>query len=358
MNTLYLVLENGKIFKGKGFGKIGETVGELVFTTAMTGYNETITDPSYFGQIIVQTFPLIGNYGTISEDFESRKPFLKGYIAKNICETPSNFRCGGTLSEYLRKNNIVGLSGIDTRELTRILRDSGTMNGIITDDIADIEKIKNELKEYSVKNAVKSVSSGEKEIYTTENPRKRVVLWDFGVKLNMVRELVKRNCEVTVLPYHTKAEDILKMNPDGILLSNGPGDPEENTEIIAELKKLNEQKIPTLGICLGHQLLALSSGAQTEKLKYGHRGANHPAKDLDTNRVYITSQNHGYAVIKESLPENARCNFINLNDNSCEGIIYTDMPAFSVQFHPEACGGPQDTNFLFDKFVSLMKGVK
>ncbi|MFA7636312.1 MAG: carbamoyl phosphate synthase small subunit [Monoglobales bacterium] len=358
MNTLYLVLENGKIFKGEGFGKIGETVGELVFTTAMTGYNETITDPSYFGQIITQTFPLIGNYGTISEDFESRKPFLRGYIAKNICDTPSNFRCGGTLSEYLKQNNVVGLSGIDTRELTRILRESGTMNGKITDNISDVDKIIKELKEYSVKDAVKSVSSGETETYHAENPKKKVVLWDFGVKLNMVRELLKRGCDVTVVPYNTKAEEIQKLSPDGILLSNGPGDPKENTEIIAEIKKIIKQKIPTFGICLGHQLLALANGAHTEKLKYGHRGANHPAKDLDTKRVYITSQNHGYAVIKESLPENARCNFINLNDNSCEGIVYSDMPAFSVQFHPEACGGPQDSNFLFDKFISLMEGVK
>ncbi|MDD4688765.1 MAG: carbamoyl phosphate synthase small subunit [Eubacteriales bacterium] len=355
MNTLYLVLENGKIFKGKGFGKIEETIGELVFTTAMTGYNETITDPSYYGQIVVQTFPLMGNYGTISEDFESRKPFLKGYIARDICETPSNFRSEGTLSEYLNNNNIVGLSGIDTRQLTRILRESGTMNGKITSDISNIEKIIADLKEYSVRNAVKSVSSFEKEIYRPENPKKKVVLWDFGVKLNMVRELLKRDCEVVVVPCNTKAEDIIKLNPDGIMLSNGPGDPKENTEIIDELKKLNKQKIPTFGICLGHQILALSMGAQTEKLKYGHRGANHPAKDLNTNRVYITSQNHGYAVISESLPGNARCDFINLNDNSCEGVAYLDMPAFSVQFHPEACAGPHDSNYLFDKFIGLME---
>lgn len=358
MNALYLVLENGKVFKGKGFGKIGEAVGELVFTTQMTGYNETITDPSYFGQIIVQTFPLIGNYGTIREDFESRRPFLKAYIAKHICNTPSNFRSVGTLSDYLKENDIVGLSGIDTRELTRILRENGTMNGKITENITDIDKIKEELKRYSIQDAVKSVSNYKKEIYKTENPDKKVVLWDFGVKLNMVRELVKRQCEVTVVPYYSKAEEILAMHPDGILLSNGPGDPKENTEIIEEIKKVCKRKLPVFGICLGHQLLALSQGAQTEKLKYGHRGANHPAKDMDSGRVYITSQNHGYAVVKQSIPQNAKCNFININDDSCEGITYSDMPAFSVQFHPEACGGPGDTNFLFDKFISLIEGVK
>lgn len=358
MNTLYLVLENGKIFKGEGFGKIGEAIGELVFTTAMTGYNETITDPSYYGQIIVQTFPLIGNYGTISEDFESKKPFLKAYIAKSMCDMPSNFRSEGTLSDYLMENDIVGLSNIDTRALTRILRESGTMNGKITDDISDIEAIKKELSGYSVKDAVKSVSRNERETYKAENPKRKVVLWDFGAKQNMVRELVKRQCDVEVVQYNTTAEEIVSLNPDGILLSNGPGNPKDNPEIIAELKSLCRHKIPTFGICLGHQLLALSQGAETEKLKYGHRGANHPAKNMETGRIYITSQNHGYAVIEQSLPRNAKCSFINLNDNSCEGVAYSDMPAFSVQFHPEACAGPHDTNFLFDQFINLIEDNK
>ena len=356
---LYLVLENGEIFTGQSFGAYGETVGEAVFTTAMTGYNETITDPSYCGQIVIQTFPLIGNYGVISEDFESRKPFLKAYIVKDICEVPSNFRSEGTLENYLCENNIVGLCGIDTRALTRMLRRSGTMNAKITADISDIGAITEELKQYRVQNSVETVSVNGQQTYAVQEPLYNVVLWDFGAKANICRELLKRGCNVTVIPQDTAAEEINKIAPDGIMLSNGPGDPSDNVQIISEIKKVSDSKIPMFGICLGHQLLALSNGAKTEKLKYGHRGANQPVKDiLQSGRVYITSQNHGYAVKTDSLPDNAKLYFENVNDKTCEGIMYTDTPAFSVQFHPEACGGPHDTNFLFDKFIDMIREVK
>lgn len=354
----FLVLENGDVFEGKSFGAYKEITGELVFTTAMTGYLETLTDPSYFGQIVVQTFPLIGNYGVIPVDFESKKPALKAYIVRNWCHSPSNFRCEGDIDTFLKDMDIPGLYDIDTRQLTRTVREYGVMNAKITYSIEDVEKIVSEIKPYKVENAVKSVTPSDICTYNTENQKYNVVLWDFGAKENIKRELMKRGCNVTVVPSYTTAEQIKSLNPDGIMLSNGPGDPSENTTIIEELKKLCESKIPTFGICLGHQLLALSQGAKTEKLKYGHRGANQPATEVDTGRVYITSQNHGYAVVGNSLPENATESFINANDGTCEGVSYNNMPAFSVQFHPEACGGPLDTAFLFDRFIDLIEGGK
>lgn len=354
----FLVLENGDIFKGKSFGAYKEVTGELVFTTAMTGYLETLTDPSYFGQIVVQTFPLIGNYGVIPADFESKKPALKAYIVRNWCQSPSNFRCEGDIDTFLKDMDIPGLYDIDTRQLTRTVREYGVMNAKITYSLEDAEKIVSEIKPYKVENAVKSVTPNDIFTYNAENPKYNVVLWDFGAKENIKRELIKRGCNVTVVPSYTTAEQIKSLNPDGIMLSNGPGDPSENVEIIEELKKLCENKIPTFGICLGHQLLALSQGAKTEKLKYGHRGANQPAAEIGTGRVYITSQNHGYAVVGSSLPENASESFINANDGTCEGVSYKDMPTFSVQFHPEACGGPLDTAFLFDRFIDLIEGGK
>jgi carbamoyl-phosphate synthase small subunit len=350
----YLILENGKVFEGKAFGAKKETTGELVFTTAMTGYLETLTDPSYFGQVVIQTFPLIGNYGVIPSDFESKQPALKAYIVRNWCQEPSNFRCEGILDTFLQDNDIPGLYDIDTRSLTRIVREYGVMNCKLTYSLDNLEKDIEEIKPYKVLNAVESVTASNTEVFESESHKKKVVLMDFGAKANIRRELVKRGCDVTVVPASTSSDDILAMNPDGIMLSNGPGDPAENTQIIEELKKLSESKIPTFGICLGHQLLALSQGAKTEKLLYGHRGANQPAKDLETGRIYITSQNHGYAVVNESVPSNAKVSFVNGNDGTCEGVTYLDMPAFSVQFHPEACGGPQDTAFLFDKFIDLM----
>jgi carbamoyl-phosphate synthase small subunit len=354
----YLILENGTVFEGKSFGAEKETMGELVFTTAMTGYLETLTDPSYFGQVVIQTFPLIGNYGVIPADFESKVPSLRGYIVREWCQAPSNFRCEGDLDTFLKKSNIPGIYGIDTRALTRIVREYGVLNCKIAYSGEVTEEELAEIKAYKIEQAVESTTISEKEEFKAENGDLNVVLMDFGAKHNIGRELVKRGCNVTVVPAHTTAEQIKAMNPDGVMLSNGPGDPSDNTAIIAELKKLCEYKIPTFGICLGHQLLALSQGAKTEKLKYGHRGANQPAKEVETGRVYITSQNHGYAVVSDSMPSNGEVSFVNGNDNTCEGVKYNNMPAFSVQFHPEACGGPHDTAFLFDRFIDLMKNNK
>lgn len=354
----YLILENGTVFEGKSFGAEKETMGELVFTTAMTGYLETLTDPSYFGQVVIQTFPLIGNYGVIPSDFESKVPSLKGYIVREWCQAPSNFRCEGDLDTFLKESDIPGICGIDTRALTRIVREYGVLNCKITYSGEVTDELLAEIKAYKIEQAVESTTIKDTEEFKPENGDLNVVLMDFGAKHNIGRDLMHRGCNVTVVPAHTTAEQIMALNPDGIMLSNGPGDPAENTSIINEIKKLSEYKIPTFGICLGHQLLALSQGAKTEKLKYGHRGANQPVKYLETGRVYITSQNHGYAVVGDSLPEDAVVSFVNGNDNTCEGVNYTNMPAFSVQFHPEACGGPQDTSFLFDRFVDMMKSNK
>ncbi|MCI8389018.1 MAG: glutamine-hydrolyzing carbamoyl-phosphate synthase small subunit [Clostridiales bacterium] len=352
----YLILANGMVFGGQSFGYMADATGEIVFTTAMTGYLETLTDPSYFGQIVIQTFPLIGNYGVITPDFESSKPALSAYIVRDLCQEPSNFRSEGALDVFLRDNHIVGLADIDTRKLTRIVREVGVMNAKITHTLPeDLTETLAELNKFTIKNAVESVTCKEPETFTPESKKRRVVLWDFGAKANIRRELVNRGCEVIVMPAHSTAEDILAQNPDGIMLSNGPGDPSANTGVIAELKKLMEHKLPTFGICLGHQLLALSQGAKTEKLKYGHRGANQPAIRMSDKRVFITSQNHGYAVIGDSLPSTAEVSYINGNDGTCEGVDYKDMPAFTVQFHPEASAGPLDTQFLFDRFINLME---
>ncbi|HIQ59417.1 MAG TPA: glutamine-hydrolyzing carbamoyl-phosphate synthase small subunit [Candidatus Merdivicinus intestinavium] len=349
--SIYLVLEDGTVFEGKPFGAAGEVTGEVVFTTGMVGYLETLTDPSYYGQIVVQTFPLIGNYGVIPADFESRRPALSAYIVREWCEEPSNFRCEGTLDAYLKQNGVVGLSGIDTRALTRIIREHGVMNGKIIRSLEDREKAADEAKRYRIVGAVEAVSTEQPEIETPENQTCRVVLWDFGEKENIRRELLKRGCEVVRMPAGSSAEEILGVNPDGIMLSNGPGDPSENTAIVEELKKVLASGLPVFGICLGHQLTALAMGGRTEKLKYGHRGGNQPVTDKKTGRVYITSQNHGYAVAADSLPENAFVRFVNANDGTCEGVDYEGTPVFTVQFHPEACSGPQDTNFLFDWFL-------
>ena len=324
----------------------------------MTGYLETLTDPSYFGQVVIQTFPLIGNYGVIPSDFESDSPSLKGYIVREWCQVPSNFRCEGDLDTFLKNAGIPGIYGIDTRALTRIVREYGVLNCKISYSSEVSKEELEEIKNYVIEDAVESTTIKENETYKAENPEYNVVLMDFGAKHNIGRELVKRGCNLTVVPAGTTAQEIIDMKPDGIMLSNGPGDPAKNTGIIEELRKICDAKIPTFGICLGHQLLALSQGAKTEKLKYGHRGANQPAKEIETGRVYITSQNHGYAVVNDSLPENGVVSFVNGNDNTCEGVRYTDMPAFSVQFHPEACGGPLDTAFLFDRFIDMIKENK
>ena len=375
----FLILADGTVFEGTSIGATGSTIGETVFTTGMTGYLETLTDPSYYGQIVTQTFPLIGNYGVIPEDYESRKSFVRGYIVRELCDQPSNFRCSGQLNDFLKSQGIIGICGIDTRALTKRLRESGVMNGmIISGKSAENlrpENLIEKIKDYKITDAVKIVNMKEGEASPSLQPAAQssatlsnggaprnaphVVLFDFGAKLNIQRELEKRGCKVTVLPYNTTAEDVIKMSPDGIMLSNGPGDPAENTGVIAEINKLcGYGKIPIFGICLGHQMLALARGCKTSKLKYGHRGGNHPCKDIETGRVYITSQNHGYAVETDTLPSFAKLSFVNVNDNTCEGITYTDIPAFSVQFHPEACGGPHDTNFLFDRFLDKIKEYK
>ncbi len=343
----YLVLENGTVFEGEAIGAKDESTGELVFTTNMCGYIETLTDPSYFGQIVIQTFPLIGNYGFISSDVEG-KSAVKGYVVRELCDAPSNFRCEKTLGEFLKENGIAGISGVDTRELTKILRDGGVMNAAISDS-PDFDFKK--LKSYSVKNAVKSVTCSEKEIYG--KGKYRVALIDYGVKKNIVNELVKRGCEVTVFPSRVSSAEILGAGFDGVMLSNGPGDPAENGE---EIKTLVEivGKIPLFGICLGHQLLALANGGKTRKMKYGHRGANQPVKELAGTRTFITSQNHGYEVIASSV-KNGVQSYVNANDGTCEGMDYPALRAFSVQFHPEAAAGPHDTAFLFDRFIRLME---
>ena len=350
----YLVLENGTVFEGKSFGAEKETTGELVLTTAMTGYLETLTDPSYFGQVVLQTFPLIGNYGVIRSDFETPTPALNGYIVREWCQAPSNFRCEGNLDTFLKEKNVPGICGIDTRALTRIVREYGVMTCRIqyTPEVTD--DLLAEMKNYVITDAVESTTITEKETFPVDDAKYHVVLMDFGAKHNIGRELNKRGCSLTVVPAGTAAEEVLALNPDGVMLSNGPGDPAKNTAVIAELKKLSDSGVPMFGICLGHQLLALARGAQTEKLKYGHRGANQPVKELASGKVYITSQNHGYAVVSDSLPSDAVVSYVNGNDSTCEGVSYTDIPAFSVQFHPEAHGGPLDTSFLFDRFLGMM----
>lgn len=360
MDKAYLILADGTIFEGSPLGASGSAIGETVFTTGMTGYLETLTDPSYYGQIVTQTFPLIGNYGVIPQDFESRKSWVRGYIVRELCDEPSNFRCKDKLDSFLKEQNIVGICGIDTRALTKKLRESGVMNGMIVSEKNAVKNFKpdsfiKKIKDFSIQDAVKSVSCESKSLAQNQDCKKLVALYDFGAKDNIIRELQKRGAQIVILPYNTSAKEIISLKPDGIMLSNGPGDPAENVGVIEEIKKLCDyKKIPIFGICLGHQMLALARGAKTCKLKYGHRGANHPVKDTKTGRVYITSQNHGYAVEPDSLGLFAKMSFVNVNDGTCEGVEYSDIPAYSVQFHPEACGGPHDTNFLFDKFFSMM----
>ncbi len=348
----YLTLGNGMSFKAERFGADGEVTGELVFTTGMTGYIETLTDPSYYGQIVVQTFPLIGNYGMISADEESKKPWVTAYIVREKCDLPSNFRSEGTLDFYLKKNGIIGLYGLDTRELTKIVRETGVMNAVISDAPLDFAS---NVNDYVIKNAVDSVTCSSLEYFGNANGLK-VAVWDFGAKDNIIRELVKRGCYCVKIPANYTAEQIAEIKPDGLMLTNGPGDPSENTEIIKNIRKI-AGKYPTFGICLGHQLFALAMGGVTKKMKYGHRGANQPVKNLKTGRVYISSQNHGYEVVASSVSK-GNLSYVNANDNTCEGFDYPEMNTFTVQFHPEACGGPQDTSFLFDNFINMIKGGK
>ena len=382
----FLILEDGTVFTGKSIGSTREVISEIVFNTSMTGYLEVLTDPSYAGQAVTMTYPLIGNYG-VTDDYESACSWVDGYIVRELSRIPSNFRCQGSLEDFLIRQNIPGIAGIDTRALTKILREKGTMNGMITtNENYKLDEVLPRLKAYTVGDVVSRVSCSEKyrptdpvlqspylhlggyqsEILGYEGREGEpyrpgqglsVALLDLGAKRNIARELISRGCEVTVYPAHTSAEEILESHPDGIMLSNGPGDPKTCTDIIANVKKLYDSGLPIFAICLGHQLMALATGGDTYKMKYGHRGGNHPVRDEETGRVYISSQNHGYAVDPKTInPEIAVPAFTNVNDSTNEGLRYLQKPVYTVQFHPEACPGPQDSGFLFDRFIKMMRG--
>lgn len=390
----FLILEDGTVFEGTHIGADKEIISEIVFNTSMAGYLEVLTDPSYAGQAVCMTYPLIGNYGICRDDMESRRAWPDGFIVRELSRIPSNFRCDCTIQQFLEENDVPGIAGIDTRALTKILREKGTMNGMITtNEEYKLEEIFPRLKAYTTGKVVEKVTCPEK--YTVQpttdlvqngplsgsarfdkeayakgirEPKPalvkelngaglKVALMDFGAKTNIARSLAERGCEVTIYPALTSAEEIIADAPDGIMLSNGPGDPKECTTIIKEIKKLYDSDIPIFAICLGHQLMALATGADTHKMKYGHRGGNHPVKDLTTGRVYISSQNHGYVVDTDKLdPAVAVPAFVNVNDGTNEGLAYTGKNIFTVQFHPEACPGPQDSGYLFDRFIKMMKG--
>ena len=351
----FLILEDGTVFAGESIGSTREVISEIVFNTSMTGYLEVLTDPSYAGQAVVMTYPLIGNYG-ITPDMESERPWVDGYIVRELSRIPSNFRGEGTIQDFLKEHDIPGICGIDTRALTKILRDKGTMNGMITtNEDYDLDEILPRLAAYTTGDVVSKVTCAAPKVLPGDG--KRVALLDLGAKRNIAKSLNDRGCEVTIYPADTPAETILAGNPDGIMLSNGPGDPKECTEVIKEIKKLYDSDVPIFAICLGHQLMALATGADTHKMKYGHRGGNHPVKDLSTGRVYISSQNHGYVVDVDKLdPSIATPAFVNVNDGTNEGLKYTGKNIFTVQFHPEACPGPQDSGYLFDRFIEMMGG--
>ena len=354
----FLILEDGHIFTGTSIGSRKEIISEIVFNTSMTGYLEVLTDPSYAGQAVCMTYPLIGNYGICYEDQESLRPWPDGYIVRELSRMPSNFRSQDTIQNFLKRFDIPGIAGIDTRALTKLLREKGTMNGMITtNEQFDLNEVIPRLKAYHTGKVVERVTCTEKAVLKGSGPK--VALMDFGVKKNIARSLNQRGCQVTVYPAQTAAEEILADCPDGIMLSNGPGDPKECTSIIREIKKLYDSDVPIFAICLGHQLMALATGADTKKMKYGHRGGNHPVKDLATGRVYITSQNHGYMVDTQTLdPSVAVPAFVNVNDGTNEGLRYLGKNIFTVQYHPEASPGPQDSAYLFDRFIEMMGGNK
>ena len=386
----FLILEDGTVFEGTHIGADKEIISEIVFNTSMAGYLEVLTDPSYAGQAVCMTYPLIGNYGICKEDMESRKLWPDGFIVRELSRIPSNFRSNATIQEFLEEYGIPGIAGIDTRALTKILREKGTMNGMITTkEPKDMEELKVRLKAYTVGDVVEIVTcehkyslkgvtdlsengpisgsakyTGEKEkrpslVRKLNGKGKKVALLDLGAKENIARNLIQRGCDVTVYPADTTADEIFADHPDGIMLSNGPGDPKSCTQIIKNIKDLYDGDIPIFAICLGHQLMALATGADTYKMKYGHRGGNHPVKDLSTGRVYISSQNHGYVVDMDKLdPGIATPAFVNVNDGTCEGLSYTGKNIFTVQFHPEACPGPQDSGYLFDRFIEMMEVEK
>ena len=353
-----LILENGVIFHGESMGSTADCICEMVFNTSMVGYQEILTDPSYAGQGVVMTYPLIGNYGVNEYDDESRHAWAAAMIVRRLSPRGSNFRNEGTLDDYLKSHKITGIYGVDTRAITRMLRDQGTMNGMITvEENPDVEAKLKLIRAYRVWGTVEKTSRSQIQSYPGDGLK--VALLDLGVKENMIRSLVSRGCDVTVFPAYTKAEVLIEGGYDGVMLSNGPGDPADNVRIIEELKKLYQSNMVVFAVCLGHQLMALATGATTEKLKYGHRGANHPVRDIDEGRVYITSQNHGYVVKAESVdPEVATVSHINVNDGTVEGLKYKNGRMFTVQFHPEAAPGPQDTGYLFDRFITMMEAEK
>lgn len=351
----FLILEDGTVFTGQSIGATREVISEIVFNTSMTGYLEVLTDPSYSGQAVVMTYPLIGNYGICYEDMESDRPWLDAFIVRELSRMPSNFRSEDTIQNFLLKYDIPGIAGIDTRALTKILREKGTMNGCITtDENYSLDELLPRIAAYRTGKEVEKVSCREKYVLAGDGPK--VALLDLGAKRNIARSLNARGCEVTVYPALTPAAEILAAKPDGVMLSNGPGDPKECGSIIAEIKKLYDSDVPIFAICLGHQLMALANGADTHKMKYGHRGGNHPVRDLSTGRVYISSQNHGYVVDTDKLdPAVAVPAFENVNDGTNEGLAYTNKNIFTVQYHPEACPGPQDSGYLFDRFMKMME---
>ena len=356
MSKAYLILENGKVFEGTSFGSVKKTVGEVVFNTGMVGYLETLTDKNNFGQIVVQTFPMIGNYGVISEDLQSGKATVNGYVVREMCDNPSNFRCEGTLEDYLVKEEVVGICGLDTRALTRILREEGTMNGMITDCADVTDAVLSEIKSFKIENPVKT-STTENKDYTSPLAKSTVALFDFGTGKSVIDTLLHLDCNVKVFNASSKAEEILSAKVDGVLISDGPGNPKDNMDAVAEIKKLFDKKIPMFGIGLGHELMALANGADTFKLPYGHRGASGPCKNLETGVLSIITQNHGYCVVRENLPSNMEVSYENANDKTIEGIKYTDAPAFSAQFRPDAGTSPTGEKSLYVKFIELCKEV-
>ena len=357
MKKVYLILQNGKIFEGRAFGADGRVCGELVFSTGVTGYLQSLTDPCYYGQILVQTFPLIGNYGIVPEEFESPDTHLAGYVVRECCDAPSNYRCQGELDAWLKERGVVGMSGVDTRALTATIREYGSMKAIITDTLPEDNLLPDELTVYSVreaaKGAVAAVSCKNSETFTPANSKYKVALYDFGVKKSLILSFLEKGCSVTVLPYNTPASDVLSGGFDGVVLSGGPGNPEDNMQVILELRKLFG-KLPIFAVGLGFELLALSTGASTSKLKCGHRGCNQPVRDLSLDICCLTSQNHRFTVDAATLPPFARVSFININDGSVEGIDYPAHRAISVQFDPEI-DGPKNHRRLVDEFISKME---
>jgi carbamoyl-phosphate synthase small subunit len=352
-----LLLEDGTLFKGLSFGAEGQSAGEVVFNTGITGYQEVLSDPSYCGQIVTMTYPLIGNYGITRDDFESVRPFIHGFVVRRHEPVPSNWRAEYSLDRLLKEYGLLGISDIDTRMLTRILRQHGTMKGLITTGSERIEELQERLGTYPLmRDQVARTST--KSVFSSPGERERVVLVDYGAKSGILRELTKRGCDVVVVPHDTTADEIRRLKPDGIQLSNGPGDPKDVPQAVAMIKELLGE-YPIFGICLGHQLFALACGADTSKLKFGHRGGNHPVKELETNRCYITSQNHGYTVLEESvIGTKLAVTHINNNDRTIEGLKHKDFPAFSVQYHPEAAPGPMDSSYLFDQFLEMIRTHK